>query len=62
VRRADHFDVSVSSAIPVRGFLAGTVRKMVKLNLFYEPGHHGRIYRLKERRAQSAKGDQIGIA
>ena len=46
----------------VRGFLAGEVRKRLKLNLLSEPGHHGRIYRVKERGAQGAKGDQIGVA
>lgn len=30
----------------VRGFLAGTVRKKLKLNLISEPGESGRIYRI----------------
>lgn len=32
----------------VRGFLAGTVRKKLKLNLTSEPGKSGRIYRIMD--------------
>jgi hypothetical protein len=39
----------------VRGFLAGMVRKKLKLNLVSEPSDKGRIYRVKERRAQTAQ-------
>ena len=46
----------------VRGFLAGVVRKKLKLNLVFDQGDNGRIYRVKERGAQSAKGDRIGAA
>ena len=37
----------------VRGFLAGVVRKRLKLNLVSEPGDNGRVYRVKERRPQA---------
>ena len=39
----------------VRGFLAGSVRKKLKLNLVSEPSDKGRSYRVKERRAQTAE-------
>jgi Protein of unknown function (DUF3489) len=32
----------------VRGFLAGVVRKKLKLNLFSEPTEKGRVYRIKD--------------
>ena len=44
----------------VRGFLAGVVRKKLKLNLVSEQGDTGRIYRVKERGASSAQNKQIG--
>jgi hypothetical protein len=37
----------------VRGFLAGVVRRRLKLNLVSEPGDNGRVYRVKERRPQA---------
>ena len=37
----------------VRGFLAGVVRKRLKLNLISEPGDNGRVYRVKERKPQA---------
>jgi hypothetical protein len=41
----------------VRGFMAGVVRKRLKLNLVSEPGDNGRVYRVRERKpqAQSAR-------
>ena len=44
----------------VRGFLAGVVRKKLKLNLISEKGATGRIYQVKEGRASSAGNDQVG--
>jgi len=46
----------------VRGFLAGSVRKRLKLNLISEPSDEGRIYRAKERRARTAEKESIGTA
>ena len=44
----------------IRGFLAGVVRKKLKLNLVSERGDKGRIYRVKERRTQTAQNEHIG--
>jgi hypothetical protein len=38
----------------VRGFLAGVVRKKLKLNLVSEPSDKGRIYRISERRTPTS--------
>jgi hypothetical protein len=38
----------------VRGFLAGVVRKKLKLDLISEPAESGRVYRLKSGAASSA--------
>jgi hypothetical protein len=38
----------------VRGFLAGVVRKKLKLNLVAEQTDKGRIYRIRDGRASSA--------
>ena len=46
----------------VRGFLAGVVRKKLKLNPISKKGDTGRIYRVKERRASSGGNDQVGAA
>jgi hypothetical protein len=43
----------------IRGFLAGVVRKKLKLKLVSEPDDKGRIYRVKERTAQAAQNKQI---
>jgi hypothetical protein len=43
----------------VRGFLAGMVRKKLKLNLVSEKGDKGRIYRIKER-TRTAQSEQSG--
>ncbi len=37
----------------VRGFLAGVVRKRLKLNLLSQPRDNGRVYRVKERKPQA---------
>ena len=38
----------------VRGFLAGVVRKKLRLNLVSEPSDKGRIYRIKDSKASCA--------
>jgi hypothetical protein len=43
----------------IRGFLAGVVRKKLKLKLVSEPDENGRIYRVKERQAQGGKNKQV---
>ena len=43
----------------VRGFLAGVVRKKLGLNLVSEPGESGRVYRIIDRTASSAKADRV---
>ena len=43
----------------VRGFLAGVVRKKLKLDLVSEGSEHGRTYRVKEQTPQSA-GNRSG--
>ena len=39
----------------VRGFLAGVVRKKLRLNLVSEPGESGRVYRIIDTPANRAK-------
>ena len=46
----------------VRGFLAGVVRKKLGLNLISEAGDTGRVYRIKNRGAQSAGAPGTGHA
>ena len=41
----------------VRGFLAGVVRKKLKLNLVSEQADKGRIYRIKDRKAATGAAD-----
>jgi hypothetical protein len=43
----------------VRGFLAGVVRKKLGLNLMSEPGEGGRVYRIIDDMASSAKADRV---
>ena len=43
----------------VRGFLAGVVRKKLGLNLVSEPGESGRLYRIIDGTASSAKADRV---
>jgi Protein of unknown function (DUF3489) len=43
----------------VRGFLAGVVRKKLGLNLVSEQTHKGRVYRIKDGKASSAKIDHV---
>ena len=43
----------------VRGFLAGVVRKKLGLNLVSEPGESGRVYRIIDDMASSAKADRV---
>jgi hypothetical protein len=38
----------------VRGFLAGVVRKKLRLNLVSEQTDEGRVYRIKDSKASSA--------
>jgi hypothetical protein len=40
----------------VRGFLAGVVRKKLRLNLVSEPTDKGRVYRIKDGNATSTAG------
>jgi hypothetical protein len=46
----------------VRGFLAGSVRKRLKLNLISEPSDKGRIYRVKEPRSRAVEKESIGTS
>ena len=46
----------------VRGFLAGTVRKKLGLNLVSEPTDKGRVYRIKDGRASPAAADRVQAA
>ena len=43
----------------VRGFLAGIVRKKLRLNLVSEPSDKGRVYRIKDGRGSSASADRV---
>jgi hypothetical protein len=42
----------------VRGFLAGVVRKKLKLNLVSEPTDKGRVYRIKDGNAASSSASR----
>jgi hypothetical protein len=42
----------------VRGFLAGVVRKKLRLNLVSEQTDKGRVYRIKDGKASSATADR----
>jgi len=42
----------------VRGFLAGVVRKKLKLNLISEQTEKGRVYRIKDGKASPAAADR----
>ncbi|MEA3135321.1 MAG: hypothetical protein QOG17_3167 [Gammaproteobacteria bacterium] len=42
----------------VRGFLAGVVRKKLRLNLISEQTDKGRVYRIKDAKASSATVDR----
>ena len=42
----------------VRGFLAGVVRKKLKLNLIFEQTDKGRVYRIKDGKASPAAADR----
>ena len=44
----------------VRGFLAGVVRKKLKLNLVSEQGDTGRTYRVKEGRSATTQNELAG--
>jgi hypothetical protein len=46
----------------VRGFLAGTVRKKLGLNLVSEPTDKGRVYRIKDGKASPAAADRVQAA
>jgi hypothetical protein len=46
----------------VRGFLAGTVRKKLGLNLVSEPTDKGRVYRIRDGRASPAAADRVQAA
>jgi Protein of unknown function (DUF3489) len=46
----------------VRGFLAGTVRKKLGLNLVSEQTDKGRVYRIKDSKASPAATDRIQAA
>jgi Protein of unknown function (DUF3489) len=46
----------------VRGFLAGTVRKKLGLNLVSEQTDKGRLYRIKDGKASPAAADRIQAA
>ena len=43
----------------VRGFLAGVVRKKLRLNLVSESTDKGRIYRIKDSKASSGAADRV---
>ena len=43
----------------VRGFLAGVIRKKLGLNLVSEPSESGRVYRIIDGTASSAKADRV---
>ena len=43
----------------VRGFLASVVRKKLGLNLVSEPSESGRVYRIIDGTASSAKADRV---
>jgi predicted transcriptional regulator of viral defense system len=43
----------------VRGFLAGVVRKKLRLNLVSEQTDKGRVYRIKDGKASSATVDRV---
>jgi hypothetical protein len=46
----------------VRGFLAGTVRKKLGLNLVSEQTDKGRVYRIKDGKASPAAADRVQAA
>jgi hypothetical protein len=46
----------------VRGFLAGTVRKKLGLNLVSEPTDKGRVYHIKDGKASPAAADRVQVA
>jgi hypothetical protein len=46
----------------VRGFLAGTVRKKLGLNLVSEPTDKGRVYRIKDGKTSPAAADRVQAA
>jgi Protein of unknown function (DUF3489) len=43
----------------VRGFLAGVVRKKLRLNLVSEPGDSARVYRIVDEATSPAKADRV---
>jgi hypothetical protein len=43
----------------VRGFLAGVVRKKLRLNLVSESTDKGRVYRIKDTKASSGTPDRV---
>jgi hypothetical protein len=43
----------------VRGFLAGVVRKKLRLNLLSESTDKGRVYRIKDSKASSGTPDRV---
>jgi hypothetical protein len=46
----------------VRGFLAGTVRKKLGLNLISEQTDKGRVYRIKDGKTSPAAADRVQTA
>jgi hypothetical protein len=46
----------------VRGFLAGTVRKKLGLNLVSEQTDKGRVYRIKDGKTSPAAADRVQVA
>jgi hypothetical protein len=42
----------------VRGFLAGVVRKKLRLNLVAEQTEKGRVYRIRDRKASSIASER----
>ena len=46
----------------VRGFLAGTVRKKLGLNLVSEQTDKGRVYHIKDGKASPAAADRVQVA
>jgi hypothetical protein len=46
----------------VRGFLAGTVRKKLGLNLISEQTDKGRVYRIKDGKTSPAAADRVQAA
>jgi len=46
----------------VRGFLAGTVRKKLGLNLVSDQTDKGRVYRIRDGKASPAAADRVQAA